>query len=159
MGKVVIDPSPEPTDDDEDNAVDAVLRDKLNAEEQRLECSTAQYYLMFMSVFASKADMSAAKVRLNAQSGHHNTDPEIQQLKYTFPVPGYRRGFPHQRLLHGHSLQHNPGQVEQRGTCPHCGKTFTRKGSLTRHLEMWGKRPGVLEGHPRCKKPYAKRST
>lgn len=145
-------------EDDEDNAVDAGLRDELNAEEQRLECSTVQYYRMFMSVFASKVDMSAAKVRLNAQSGYRNTDPAMQQLKYTCPVPCCGRGFPLQRLLHAHSRQHNPEQVEQR-TCPHCGKTFKRKNSLTQHLETWGKWLGVLEEHPRRKKPYAKRGT
>ncbi|KAJ5875672.1 uncharacterized protein N7473_013019 [Penicillium subrubescens] len=161
MGKIVIDPSLEPTDedneDDENNAVDVGLRDELNAEEQRLESSTAQFYRMFMSVFASKADLSAAKVRLDAQSGHRNTDPAVQQMRYTCPVPGCRRAFPLQKLLHAHSRQHNPEQVEQR-TCPHCRKTFTRKDSLTRHLETCGNRPGVLK-EQRRKKPFAKRGT
>jgi hypothetical protein len=132
MGKLVIDPSLRPTDEDdegEDNTVDAGLRDELNAEEQSLEISIAQYYRVFMSMFGSKADMSAAKLRLNAQSGHRNTDPAMQQLKYTCPVPDCGRRFPLQRVPHTHSREHNPEQVEQR-TCPHCRKTFTRTDSL-----------------------------
>lgn len=51
-------------EDDEDNAVDAGLRAELDAEQKRLECFTAQYYGMFMPVFASKSEISAADVAL-----------------------------------------------------------------------------------------------
>lgn len=94
MGKMVIDRSLAPTDEDnEDNAVDSGLRAKLNAQEQRLECSATHFYLIFMSVFASKADLSAAKVRLNAQCGHRNTDSATQLNKYLYLAPSYGREF------------------------------------------------------------------